>query len=207
MASGRVIFVLAVAACLWTAVTDGFAQRPPASMRMSSMTEADWDANDRQRESRYKLDLALDSVGIEPGMTVGEVGAGAGYVVFKLAARVGAAGKVYAEDIKPYALDMLKVRAARRDLSNIQTVVGAPDDPGLPPGTFDLLFMHATIQFIDKPAAVFRALAPCLKAGGKIIVIEPSRPEYLEAFREAGLRVDRVDGEIVPPHTLYVLSK
>jgi len=100
----------------------------------------------------------VDTVGIKPGMTVGEVGAGAGYVVFKLSARVGPSGRVYAEDLKAPVLDMLEVRARHRGLANIETVLGAPDDPRLPVATFDLVFMHATIQFIDDPVALFNAL-------------------------------------------------
>lgn len=174
----------------------------PRSLRMSTMTEADWDANDRDRDARYQLDKALEAVGISPGLTVGEVGAGAGHLVFKLAARVGPSGKVYVEDIKAYVLEMLKTRIRRRGLANVETVIGTPDDPRMPAATIDAIFMHATINFIDQPVGLFKALIPSLRSGGRIVVIEESREEYLDMFAMAGLKVERRDHTIAPPFTV-----
>jgi ubiquinone/menaquinone biosynthesis C-methylase UbiE len=175
--------------------------------KMSTMTEAEWDANDQARDARYQLDRALDAVGVKPGMIVGEVGAGAGYMVFKLSARVGPSGKVYAEDIVQSFLNMLKARATHRGLANIETVLGTPDDAKLPEATFDLIFMHATITFIEKPVAMFNSLSRCLKPGGRIVVVEAAHDEYISAFREAGLKVNRLDDTLVPPFAVYVLSR
>jgi len=175
--------------------------------KMSTMTEAEWDANDQARDARYQLDKALDAVGVKPRTIVGEVGAGAGYVVFKLSARVGPSGKVYAEDIVASFLNMLKARATHRGLANIETVLGTPEDAKLPAATFDLIFMHATIQFIDKPVAMLNSLTRCLKPGGKIVVVERARAEYISAFRETGLKVNRLDDTLVPPFAVYVLSR
>jgi ubiquinone/menaquinone biosynthesis C-methylase UbiE len=175
--------------------------------KMSTMTEAEWDAHDQARDTRYRLDKALDAVGIKPGMTVGEVGAGAGYVVFKLSGRVGPSGKVYAEDIVASFLNMLKTRATHRGLANIETILGTPDDAKLPAATFDLIFMHATMQFIEKPVAMFNSLTRSLKPEGKIVVIETAHDQYISAFREAGLKVNRLDDTLVPPFAVYVLSR
>ena len=175
--------------------------------KMSTMTEAEWDASDQARDARYQLDRALDAVGVRPGMVVGEVGAGAGYVVFKLSARVGPSGKVYAADIVAKFLDMLATRARHRGLVNIETVLGTPDDAKLPAATFDLIFMHATIQFIDNRVAMFNSLSRSLKPGGKIVVVETANDEYFPVFREAGFKVTRLDDAVVPPFAVYILSR
>jgi SAM-dependent methyltransferase len=72
---------------------------------------------------------------------------------------------------------MLSKRAGRKGLANIETVLGLPDDPKMPIGIFDMIFMHATIHFIDKPVELFNALLPGLKPNGKIVVIEPEKPD------------------------------
>ncbi len=186
--------------------------------------EVDWDENDRLREERYQLDKALDTVGIKPGMTVAEVGSGYGYVVFKLAKRVGPTGTVYAEDFSDYAMDELKARAAERNLSNIETIVGSQDNPKLPEGLFDMVFFHATFKFIKNPVTLLNNLAPCLKPNGKVVLIEMeksravaldgkpvpeyfySRQEYLDIFNKTVFKVDRIDDTVVPHNTIFILS-
>ncbi len=195
-------------------------------MVMSYRSEFELDLNDRKRDARFQVDKVLDAVGIQPGMTVGEVGAGTGYLVFKLASRVGPSGAVVAEDIGASVLETLSQRARRRGIANIETLLGTADDPKLSPGRFDMVFMHATIHFIDKPVEMFNAILGSLKPGGKVVIIEgetpnaidldgnpvgagyyPTRDGYLEMFAKTRLKVERVDDTIVPHKTLFILSK
>jgi ubiquinone/menaquinone biosynthesis C-methylase UbiE len=186
--------------------------------------EVDWDENDRLRDKRYQLDKALDTVGIKPGMTVAEVGSGYGYVVFKLAKRVGPTGTVYAEDFSDYAMEELKARASERNLSNIETIIGSQDNPKLPEGIFDMVLFHATFNFIKNPVKLLNNLAPCLKPSGKVVLIEMeksravdldgnpvpeyfySRQEYLDIFDKTVFKVDRIDDKVVSHNTIFVLS-
>jgi len=157
-------------------------------------------------------------------MTVGEVGAGDGYLALKLASRVGPAGRVIAEDIFPSPLEELRDKAGGLGFGTIETILGKPEDPLLPRGALDLVFMHATIKFVKDPVTLFRNIAPALKPGGRIVVIEPERghldmfgrplPEeeyrsrdgYIELFDQAGLKVDRIDDKTLPNLTIFVLS-
>ena len=66
------------------AVAVGFGIAGPAGQR----PPRDWDANDRERDAIFPMDAGLDSVGLRPGMTVADIGAGGGYMSFKLARRV-----------------------------------------------------------------------------------------------------------------------
>ncbi|MFC1628246.1 methyltransferase domain-containing protein [Gemmatimonadota bacterium] len=52
----------------------------------------------------------MDATGIQPGMTVAEIGAGRGRYIVQLAVRVGEKGKVYAEDINGPALQYCENR-------------------------------------------------------------------------------------------------
>lgn len=165
----------------------------------------DLDENDHWRDGNFDMDAVLDTLDIRPGMMVGDVGAGWGYMTFKLARRVAPGGSVLAEDIEAKWLDLLKARAAERGLSNIDTIQGTESDPLFPAGRLDLIFMHAVLQWVsDRPGFIRRAAAG-LKDDGRFVIIEaesagplpddgiagpghfPTRTGYLEIFRRAGL--------------------
>src|SRR5215471_15453143 len=65
-----------------------------------------------EREAEEQPDVALDAIGIAKGSSVADVGAGAGYITWRLAERVGPSGKVYANDIQPEMLTLLKKNMA-----------------------------------------------------------------------------------------------
>src|SRR5678815_4835532 len=70
---------------------------------------ADWlDRSERVQEE--EPDVALDALKLAAGSIVADVGAGSGYMTVKMAKRVGPTGKVYANDIQPQMLSMLKQR-------------------------------------------------------------------------------------------------
>jgi ubiquinone/menaquinone biosynthesis C-methylase UbiE len=192
----------------------------------------DLDENDLWRDRRFDMDGIMDDLDIQPGMQIADVGAGEGYLTFKLARRVSPNGKVFAEDIKPEALELLRIRASERGLTNIETILGTEYDPRLPPGELDMIFMHAVIQFIaDRPLFV-RMVSAGLKERGRFVIIEPenknsaaqkgvigpgqfpTRKGYLEIFRQAGLvlisagtRKDRLPTRIGSSEkTIFVLK-
>src|SRR5215475_9378566 len=68
---------------------------------------ADWLVRP-ERETEEQPDLALDAIGIAKGSTVADIGAGAGYMTWRLATRVGPSGRVYANDIQPRMLELLR---------------------------------------------------------------------------------------------------
>ena len=73
----------------------------------SGLTE---DYSNTYREIWQKPDLVLQLLGGLKGKTVADIGAGSGYFSFRMAAKVPE-GKVYAVDIQPEMLDLLRARA------------------------------------------------------------------------------------------------
>jgi ubiquinone/menaquinone biosynthesis C-methylase UbiE len=63
------------------------------------------------RETWQPPEAIMDSVGVKPGMIIGEPGAGRGYLTFYLAKRVGDKGRIYANDIDKSSLDYTEMRA------------------------------------------------------------------------------------------------
>src|SRR5436853_2483494 len=94
-----------------------------------------------ERETEEEPDAALDAIGIVKGSTVADIGAGAGYMTWRMAERVGPDGKVYANDIQPEMIELLRKNMQQRKLANYQAVLGEIDDPKLPPAALDLVLL------------------------------------------------------------------
>jgi len=114
----------------------------------------------------------MDALGLGPGMSVADVGSGDGYFAFHLAARVGPAGKVYAVDVDDGELKKIRRRAKADGLGQIETVLGARNDPQLEAESLDVaLIVNAYHEMRDYDAmltGIFRALKP----GGVLGIVE-----------------------------------
>ena len=64
-----------------------------------------------------KPEMVIEAMEIRPGMTVAEIGAGSGFFSRRLAKAVGPTGKVYAEDIQPEMLELLKKNDAKEGIT------------------------------------------------------------------------------------------
>jgi ubiquinone/menaquinone biosynthesis C-methylase UbiE len=171
----------------------------------SVVSPIDRAGREARRDRHLQPDRVLDAVGLGPGMTVGEVGAGRGYFTLKLARRVGAGGRVWANDIDGDALDELRRRCAGASLANVTTVIGQIDDPQLPRAALDMVFIVYALHDFEKPVAVLRHLGPSLKPGATVVVLDQD-PEVTgsdhflpssriaELFAEAGYEPVAVHG-------------
>lgn len=130
-------------------------------------------------ESRDKLNEADDVMaraGVEPGMSVADIGAGDGYYTVRLAARVGPTGRVLAQDIQPKVIERLADRVAREQLDNVSIKLGASDDPRLPANSFDRVFLIHMYHEIGEPYALMWRLRPALRKGGEVVIVDADRP-------------------------------
>jgi SAM-dependent methyltransferase len=118
-----------------------------------------------ERDIEEEPDRALDAIRIEKGSTVADVGAGSGYMTVRMARRVGPEGRVYATDIQPQMLAMLRERLQKERLSNVTPVQGAIDDPRLPPETLDLILLVDVYHEFSQPQQMLRGLRGSAEAG------------------------------------------
>jgi len=150
-----------------------------------------------EREAEEAPGAALDAIGIANGETVADVGAGAGYFTWRLAERVGPTGKVYANDIQPKMLDLLRKNIAARHLTNVETVLGAEDDPKLPAGQIDLVLLVDVYHEFSQPQKMLRKMRDSLKPDGRLVLLEfrkedpnvPIRPEHKMSVEEVRAEV------------------
>jgi ubiquinone/menaquinone biosynthesis C-methylase UbiE len=177
-------------ALVLTALTALFAQdQHPVTKReiapTMGMAGADW-LSRPEREAEERPDLALDEIGVAPGATVADIGAGVGYYTVLLAARVGPAGKVYANEIQQGMLDRLQESVGARGFKNVIPVLGTQDDPRLPAHAMDLELLVDVYHEFSKPQAMLRKLRRSLKPDGRLVLLEyrgedpsvPIRPEH-----------------------------
>lgn len=133
-------------------------------------------ATEEARDRLGEADDIMDRAGIEPGMTVADIGAGEGYYTVRLAKRVGPSGRVLAEDIMAEVIDALGQRVNREQWNNVSVKLGAPDDPKLPAGSFDRIFLVHMYHEIEEPYAFLWHMRPALKPEGQVIVVDSMRP-------------------------------
>jgi len=214
---------VAVVAVLSTGGVDGRSQAPDQTARLREQLKQ-VQALEADRDRTHQLDKALDSIGLLPGMIVAEVGAGPGYIVEKLARRVGPGGWVYAEDITARMLELLKLRMAERQLANYATILGTETDPKLPAGSLDMVVICTTMHMVEVPVELLRNIGPSLKPGGRLVLIEPVQAQaadplgrpisgsgfrtheaFLDIFSKASFAVERIDATAVPFDTIFVL--
>ncbi|SNS86260.1 class I SAM-dependent methyltransferase [Sphingopyxis indica] len=148
---------------------------PPADRPVAPVGATKW-STEEARDRVNEAEDIMDSSGVRPGMTVADIGAGDGYYTVRLAARVGAGGRVLAQDIQPEVIERLADRVARERLDNVSLKLGAVDDPRLPQNSFDRVFMVHMYHEIGEPYAFLWRLRPALRQGGQVIVVDGDRP-------------------------------
>lgn len=144
-----------------------------------------------QRQPPGKI-MAL--LGVKPGMTIGEVGAGRGRMTVYFAKEVGPSGKIYANDIDELSQAYLKGRCRRLGITNVEFITSKPDDPLLPEKSLDMAVMVLVYHMIDKPDKLLENLKKSLRNDAYLIIIDPV-DELID--REFG--IDRSTPGMKPP--------
>lgn len=148
---------------------------PAADRPVATIVSARW-SNEEARDRLNEAPRVMDKAGIAKGMTVADIGAGEGYYTTRLSQRVGPEGRVLAEDIVPGVRDALAERISRERIANVSVRLGVPDDPRLPPASFDRILMVHMYHEIASPYAFLWAMRPALRPGGRVVVVDADRP-------------------------------
>jgi ubiquinone/menaquinone biosynthesis C-methylase UbiE len=171
-----------------------------------------------ERDSEEEPDKALDEMKIRKGMVIGDVGAGVGYFTTRLAERVGPTGKVYASDIQPEMLNLLKERLGRTNLRNVETVLGTTTDPKLPPSSCDYILLVDVYHEFSEPQRMLQRMKEALKPDGRLVLLEyrkedssvPIRFEHKMSVAEVraeleaeGFKLERVSSVLPRQHIFF----
>jgi ubiquinone/menaquinone biosynthesis C-methylase UbiE len=159
---------------------------------------------DPQRDAWQTPDQVVRALRLREGDAVADIGAGSGYFTLRFAAAVGNTGRVRAVDINPDMLRHLEQRVRRARLANVEAILAKADDPLLPPGSIDLVFICDTWHHIGDRPRYLATLARALKPGGRVAIVDfhqrelpvgpppsmkLSREQVVTEFASAGYRV------------------
>ncbi|HET7293964.1 MAG TPA: methyltransferase domain-containing protein [Vicinamibacteria bacterium] len=127
---------------------------------------------DPARDAWQKPDAVVAALGLRPGQTACDIGAGPGYFTLRLSAAVGPSGRVYGVDVEPFILGTLRDRIEAAQATNVTPVLGVGDDPLLPGALCDLVLIVDTYHHFPERTRYLQRLVRSLKPGGRIVNID-----------------------------------
>ena len=125
-----------------------------------------------EREREEGVSKLMKSLEVKEGQSVADFGAGSGHHTVKLAKLVGPKGKVYAVDIQKEMIELMRQRAKKEKLDNIELVLSEEKDPKLPAAGIDMILMVDVYHELTYPYEVTVELVKALKPGGRLIFVE-----------------------------------
>jgi arsenite methyltransferase len=157
-----------------------------------------------ERDRWQKPDEVVKAMGLKPGETVVDIGAGTGYFTRRFAAAVAPNGRAIGLDVELGMVEQMKKDAAARGLKNYEARVVKPDDAGLANDSVDVIFLCDTFHHIENRPAYFRKLIPAFRPGGRLVIVDfhkrelpigpppahkVSRAQIVTELREAGYKL------------------
>jgi ubiquinone/menaquinone biosynthesis C-methylase UbiE len=191
----RKLVTIAASLAIAAAVLAAQARHPVSGRRIADVMGhqgAAW-LERTEREQEEAPSKAIAALNLRPGMVVADIGAGSGYYAARISKVVGPSGRVYATDIQPEMLALLKARIERERLPNIELVLGTETETRLPNGSIDLAIMVDVYHELAQPQAFLKSVRRALKKDGRLALIEfrkedprvPIREEHKMSVKEA----------------------
>jgi ubiquinone/menaquinone biosynthesis C-methylase UbiE len=139
-----------------------------------------------EREQEERCSLLLPNLGLKTGMTVCDLGCGNGFYTLPIAQLIGAQGRVFAVDIQPEMLELLREKFERVGVANITPILGSAFDPRLPDESVDLILLVDVYHEFSYPEQMLARMKSALKPEGRVALVEfraeddtvPIKPEH-----------------------------
>jgi ubiquinone/menaquinone biosynthesis C-methylase UbiE len=191
----RLLLVPLFAASIWAQVAAEANSRYRTPEQRAAMAAG---LDSPGRDSRQRPAELVEAMAIKPGMTVADVGTGAGYMLPHLSRAVGPSGKVLAEDIFDDFLAKASEKIEREKLHNVSIVKGTDKDPNLPAESVDIILTLDAYHHYDYPEEMLAGMRKALRLGGRLVVVDfYRRPGAMRNpasdFEQKHIRVDKAD--------------
>ena len=132
---------------------------------------ASWLEREGREEEQRPAEI-FRAMGLKDGDVVADLGCGTGWFARRMARVVAPRGTVYAEDIQPEMLELLKQHVAAEGVKGVVAVLGTETNPKLPTGGLDWILMVDVYHEFQKPGPMLEAIRRSLKPTGKVALIE-----------------------------------
>ena len=107
----------------------------------------------------------VKEVGIKEGFKVLDYGCGPGGYVAPVSELIGQDGRLYALDVMPVALEMVKKIISKKKLQNVETIL-SDCKTGLPDKSIDVVMLYDVFHDLEDQDSVLRELYRILKTEG-----------------------------------------
>ena len=177
--------------------------------------------NRKASDPKNRPEQILETLSLQLGQNIADIGAGGGYFTLRFANVVGREGQVYAIDTNPEFLRFIKSSAIQKGLNNIKTILVTEDKLILPEKSFDLIFVRNVYHHLLNRVDYFRNLTSALKLHGKIAIIEYKRSgpfsfrrifrhyvpkeEIIDEMEESGYRLNK-NFDFLPEQSFSIFS-
>lgn len=165
----------------------------PAAAQQTRLTDG------QIKSAQAEVPELVKLLGLKPGMTVADIGAGFGAWTVQFAKVLGPSGRVYSTDIGAAQLAALREHTKHEGLTNVTVIEGSPNATNLPAACCDGILIRDAYHHLTEPEAIIKSMAAALKPGGRLAVIDfPPRPN---SDLPAGVPANR-GGHGVPPEVI-----
>jgi len=124
-----------------------------------------------RKDAELEAPKLADVLGLKPGMTVADVGAGFGPMTVVIA-RSLPSGQVFTTDIGARQLKVIREYVDREGLANVTVIEGAAESANLPAACCDAVFLRLVYHHVGAVDPFNRSLASALKPGGRLAIID-----------------------------------
>jgi SAM-dependent methyltransferase len=128
-----------------------------------------------RKDAEFEAPKLSDVLGLKPGMTVADVGAGFGAMTVVLAKSLPS-GRVLATDIGARQLNVIREYVKREGLANVAVIEGSAESTNLPAACCDAVFLRLVYHHVVAVDPFNRSLAAALKPGGRLAIIDSLPP-------------------------------
>jgi len=170
------------------------------------------------RDEWQKPDEIVQSLNLKPGDVIADIGAGDGYFTKRFAKAVSPGGQALGLEITSSKVEYMRKDAEKSGLNSYKALLIEFDDPGLKPGSVDVVFMCNTYHHLANRVEYLKRLSKSLKTNGRIVIVDfykkpmpvgpsslghkVSKEVVLEEIREAGYKLQ--DDKDLLPYQYYL---
>ena len=124
-----------------------------------------------KREQEERTDLLIKSMDLQPHERIADIGAGSGYFSFRMAPLVPQ-GRVFAVDISPKMLGIVRSKIRQNKISNVVAVQSTITNTMLEENSIDVALVVDAYHEFSHPREMAQSIYKALNQKGRLVLIE-----------------------------------